>query len=115
MAKAASTGYVCCESKADQAQSLGVQVLEHGTVERQRKGMLRVSCPGAPVVEWDAPQDQHSAFLWRSDTVSFGAVKRNGVGKTRPSKAQPLAFAFFSHERKEGRRQAKPNRFLWRI
>ena len=22
-----------------------------------------------------------SAFLWRSDTVSFGAVKRNGVGK----------------------------------
>ena len=27
-----------------------------------------------------------SAFLWRSDTVSFGAVKRNGVGKTYPQR-----------------------------
>ena len=76
-----STWRVCWESKTDQAQSVGVCAWKHSVVERQRKGMLRVSCPDAPVVEWDAPQDQHSAFLWRSDTVSFGAVKRNGGGK----------------------------------
>ena len=33
-----------------------------------------------------------SAFLWRSDTVSFGAVKRNGVGKTA-STNQQVKFA----------------------
>ena len=56
-----------------------------------------------------------SAFLWRSDTVSFGAVKRNGVGKglsraqsLNRSRAPALGFASFSHERKGGRRKARP-------
>ena len=40
---ATPTGHVCRESKADQAQSIGVQALERSAVERQRKGMLSVS------------------------------------------------------------------------
>ena len=55
-----------------------------------------------------------SAFLWRSDTVSFAAVKRNGVGKAFFKDAvfetgrgcQPLGFGFFLCAQKETRRQA---------
>ena len=56
-----------------------------------------------------------SAFLWRSDTVSFGAYKRNGVGKglsraqsLNRSRAPALGFASFSRGQKGGRRKAKP-------
>ena len=44
-----------------------------------------------------------SAFLWRSDTVSFGAVKRNGVGKNCFPKA--TAFGGFLREQKVTRRR----------
>ena len=35
-----------------------------------------------------------SAFLWRSDTVSFGAVKRNGVGKIASQGRSPWYSPF---------------------
>ena len=43
-------------------------------------------------------------------TVSFGAVKRNGVGKKRFSRASALGFGFSLCEQKETRRQAKAGR-----
>ena len=52
-----------------------------------------------------------SAFLWRSDTVSFGAVKRNGVGKDVPQRRSLWLFGYFLQGQKVPRRKAKPCRF----
>ena len=40
-------------------------------------------------------------FFWR--------IQKKWFLVSRPQGRQPLAFGFFSHERKEGRRQAKPD------